>query len=118
MSATSLLVPMRFIFLISNILLIVEIIQQLGLHAEASLDPGFTPEQVKSQFFIEKWFFFFKKTEQEKTGTILLSVMLGFIAVEIGGLMSGLTFLSGFQQSFSSGKFQNISFQNKNFKFF
>jgi hypothetical protein len=54
MSATSLLVPMRFIFLISNILLIVEIIQQLGLHAEASLDPGFTPEQVKSQFFIEK----------------------------------------------------------------
>ncbi len=44
-----------------------------------------------------------KKTEQEKTGTILLSVMLGFIAVEVGGLMSGLTFLSGFQQSFSSG---------------
>ena len=47
MSATSLLVPMRFIFLISNILLIVEIIQQLGLHAEASLPPGFTTEQVK-----------------------------------------------------------------------
>lgn len=46
MSATSLLVPMRFIFLISNILLIVEIIQQIWLHAEASLPLGFTPEQV------------------------------------------------------------------------